>query len=113
KAYQKDGFQLSPDAMERLTRHRYPGNVRELENIIKRTIVLSDPDLTKASFPSPTAFDAVTGSANGSNPHAVFLKDVARKAAATAEREAILKMLQHTGWSRVRTAKLLNISYRS
>src|SRR5207249_1625797 len=36
KLYRRDGFAIAPSVMDRLARHRYPGNVRELENLIKR-----------------------------------------------------------------------------
>jgi two-component system response regulator AtoC len=113
KLYRREGFQPSAEAMERLMRHQYPGNVRELENVIKRMIVLGDAHLARTSFPSQRT--------PGQSPHAidvgqlpaVFLKDIARKAAERAEREEILKMLERTRWNRARTAKALNISYRS
>jgi two-component system, NtrC family, response regulator AtoC len=41
------------------------------------------------------------------------LRDISRKAALAAERNAILKALDETRWNRVRAAKLLDISYRS
>jgi two-component system response regulator AtoC len=41
------------------------------------------------------------------------LKDISRKAAQVAEREAILQALEQTQWNRVRAAKLLEISYRA
>jgi two-component system, NtrC family, response regulator AtoC len=113
KLYQHEGFELCPEAMERLMHHRYPGNVRELENVVKRMIVLSDSDFTKTSFPAPGVPDSRNGSRDTSQPSAVFLKQIARRAAQTAEREAILRMLEETSWNRVRAAKLLNISYRS
>jgi two-component system response regulator AtoC len=43
----------------------------------------------------------------------VPLKEVARAAARAAEREAIARVLEQTGWNRVRAAKLLRISYRA
>jgi two-component system response regulator AtoC len=111
--FQHEVFELRPEAMERLMHHRYPGNVRELENVIKRMIVLGDPDFTKTSFPTPGTQDGRNGARNTNQPSAIFLKEIARRAAQTAEREAILKMLEETSWNRVRAAKLLNISYRS
>src|SRR6266481_8484515 len=51
KLYRRHGFTIPPAVMERLTRHRYPGNVRELENLIKRMIVLDDPFLTRVPLP--------------------------------------------------------------
>ena len=43
----------------------------------------------------------------------ISLKHISRKAAHAAERDAIFKMLELTGWNRVRAAKLLEISYRA
>jgi two-component system response regulator AtoC len=113
KLFQRPGFSLSQEAFDRLLKHDYPGNVRELENVIKRMIVLDDPGLIK----TPLLFESQPQRRNGSlearHPLPVFLKDVARLAAQRAEREEILKMLEQTRWNRVKTAKFLNISYRS
>src|SRR4030095_14620824 len=43
KLYPRDRITTPPSVMERFMRHRYPGNVRELENLIKRMIVLDHP----------------------------------------------------------------------
>ncbi len=41
---------LSPNALERLQNHSYPGNIRELKNVIKRAVALSDRDVLDAEF---------------------------------------------------------------
>jgi len=112
KLYRRDGFTIPPSVIERLTRHRYPGNVRELENLIKRMIVLDDPFLTRVPLPE--------AGVDSARPHAPAvaapepsLKDIARRASQAAEREAIAKMLEQTGWNRVRAARALRISYRA
>src|SRR5437667_1949169 len=112
KLYRRDGFTIPPSVMERLTRHRYPGNVRELENLIKRMIVLDDPFLTRVPLPE--------AGVDSTRPHAPAvaapepsLNDIARRASQAAEREAIAKMLEQTGWNRVRAARALRISYRA
>src|SRR5438132_9232385 len=112
KLYRRDRFTIPESVMERLTRLRYPGNVRELENLIKRMIVLDDPFLTRSPLPE--------GDGDGARPEPpstvapeLSLKDIGRRAAQAAERLAIAKMLEQTGWNRVRAARALRISYRA
>src|SRR5207248_10329252 len=58
--------------------------------------------------PSPTAMAAAAAEAGNYS-----LKDISRSAAREAERELILKMLQHTRWNRKETAEILGISYKA
>jgi transcriptional regulator with PAS, ATPase and Fis domain len=113
KLYQRDRLELGPEMLNRLKRHQYPGNVRELENIIKRLIVLGSTHLDQTASSLQSAERQNNSAPDPGKPAAVFLKDVARKAARRAEQEEILKMLERTRWNRVRAASLLNISYRS
>src|SRR5213083_3403037 len=109
KLYRRNGFAIPSSVMDRLMRHRYPGNVRELENLIKRMIVLDDPSLTKIPLPD----DGVDSERSPSSAVEPSLKEIARRASQAAEREAIAKMLERTGWNRVRAARALRISYRA
>jgi two-component system, NtrC family, response regulator AtoC len=111
--YQQDGFKLPPETMQRLMRHRYPGNVRELENMIKRMIVLGDPLLTRSAFPDGAGRGTDHAASRPVETARVSLKDIGRKAAQAAEREAIVRMLEETHWNRVKAAKALSISYRA
>jgi two-component system response regulator AtoC len=112
KLFQQNDFQLPAETLQRLTRYRYPGNVRELENIIKRMIVLGDSLLSRSPWPGELAGGKHAGALPPAKAHA-SLKDISRKAALAAERQAILDALEQTRWNRVRAAKLLNISYRA
>ena len=68
RLFRRDGFTVSPVAMERLMRHQYPGNVRELENIVKRMVVLNDPLLERV--PLGLRRPPRRGAATGTEPAA-------------------------------------------
>jgi two-component system response regulator AtoC len=113
RVFRRDGFAVSPIAMERLMRHQYPGNVRELENIVKRMVVLNDPSLDRVFLGQRRPPVEETGHGQRTLPDRVSLKEISRAAARAAEREAIARVLKETRWNRVRAAKLLGISYRA
>src|SRR5438093_2974879 len=112
KLYRRGGFTIPQPVMERLTRHPFPGNVRELENLVKRMIVLDDPHLTQIPLPEASVGNGrfTTSAAPAPEPS---LKEIGRRASQAAEREASSRMLDQTGWNRVRAARALRISYRA
>jgi two-component system, NtrC family, response regulator AtoC len=112
KLYRREGFSIPQSVIDRLVRYRYPGNVRELENLVKRMIVLDDPFLTRIPLPDS---DSESPRLESSIPRSLepSLKEISRRASQAAERDAIAKMLDQTGWNRVRAARALRISYRA
>src|SRR5213592_2252984 len=113
RLFRREGFTVPPDVMEVLTKHNYPGNVREVENLVKRMIVLGDPSLASAAL-APRKLESLAAGPPRKLPVlSPSLKDGARQAARSAEREAIAKVLEDTRWNRVKAAKLLKISYRA
>ncbi len=113
RLFNREGFTVRPQVMQRLTQHTYPGNVRELENILKRMVVLNDPFLTKTALPQAKPDDTGNGIPGPPAAPALSLKELAREAAAAAEREAISRVLEQTRWNRAKAAKALKISYRA
>ena len=107
--FRRESQQLPAETVQRLIHHRFPGNVRELENMIKRMIVLGDPLLRR----SPLSGAGAPADDRPPKPATLSLKDISRKAALVAERGAILQALEQSQWNRVRAAKLLEISYRA
>ncbi|NIS62614.1 MAG: AAA domain-containing protein [Proteobacteria bacterium] len=117
KKYAKRVSPPSPKLMKMFMRHQWPGNIRELENMIKRLVVLGDEAAIVEELSSKVETKKVL---QESSPHAqppmppvLPLKEVSQRAATEAERQAILKALTETNWNRKRAAKLLNISYKA
>jgi DNA-binding NtrC family response regulator len=106
--YQSPVQQFPKELMEAFLRYDWPGNVRQLENIVKRYLILPDADISgELRNASP---DAV---AQPIPPVNVSLKEVAGHAAEMAEKEVVLRMLEETGWNRKESARRLRISYKA
>src|SRR5256714_6402950 len=105
---------LSADTMQALLAYAWPGNIRELENFVKRMIVLQDFTLHRtlgaASNVTPLAVERPETFAA---THGLSLKEISRRAVLEAEREVICRTLEQCRWNRVKTAKMLKISYRA
>jgi len=100
---------LSAQEMRALKEYDWPGNIRELENAMKKAVVLGgevfqivEAGAMPGDAPAP-ALETAT----------VSLKDAARAASRRAERELILKALARTRWNRKRAAMELRISYKA
>ena len=105
-------LQISPALMQTLCSHSWPGNLRELENIIKRYFILGDEqaiigDLSPRQIAAPVAF-------YGGDTLAVpGLKRMLRSVKGDAESVAIAQALEGTGWNRKAAANELQISYKA
>ena len=102
----KDIREISEPVMNLLQQHPYPGNVRELENIINHMVsVEPSAKLTKASLP-PYFSDFSEAFTNHGSPS----PPAEEKTLQDLEREYISKILEKTGGNRTRAAKILGIS---
>jgi two-component system response regulator PilR (NtrC family) len=99
---------LAKDAVSALESYAFPGNVRELENILERAITLSTSGEVRAGDielrTTPFAASAPTGAPNG-GALGDHLEDI--------EREAILKALEQTRYNKTAAAKVLGMSFRA
>jgi len=101
---------LSPGTLELFMDHSWPGNIRELENIVKEIIALGDERLAVAEL--GTSISAKKKTQRPASP-SYSLKAAARAASREAERELITQALTRTRWNRKRAAQELQISYKS
>ncbi|HEY1553516.1 MAG TPA: sigma-54 dependent transcriptional regulator [Kofleriaceae bacterium] len=127
---------IADDALAALEGHNWPGNIRELENVLERTILFSKNDrieradlqLTSAGpVPVPVPEAPRTITPNDSQPLAPIpeedddeggeisgsLKDAVRAKTAQVERDLIVKALDETGGNVTQAARLLKISRKS
>jgi len=102
---------LSPRTLRMFLDHSWPGNIRELENSVKKIVALGDERLAVAELEA--APRETMAAPDGPQARKYSLKAAARAASREAEREMILKALAHTRWNRKRAAEELQISYKS
>ena len=99
---------LAKDALKALETYAYPGNVRELENILERAITLSSggevsaSDIQLRATPPGTVVTAAASNGAALEDH---LEDI--------EREAIVKALEQTRYNKTAAAKVLGMSFRA
>jgi two-component system response regulator AtoC len=116
--YRKPLPHLSKRLLAALDRHAFPGNVRELENMMKRIVVLESekPILEellggdrRGEASSLERLLAEIEDTAGELP----LREVGRRAALAAERSAIERVLFQTAWNRKQAARALGVSYKT
>ena len=126
--------ELPREILQTFMEHDWPGNVRQLENVVKRYLILGELGSEITDFPDATRPKAVSTSAEPAtaqfavvppvrqSPPVSFsalpaefasLKQVGVIAADRAEREVVLWMLEQTNWNRKLAARRLNICYKA
>lgn len=101
---------LSPAVHRIMRQYRWPGNIRQLENVIRRYVVLG--------YPETIAEDISRHSYTFHAPHLPATQSLTFKARTEqlvreVETQAILRVLHLNNWNRRKTAQVLNISYRA
>lgn len=103
------GVEFSAEALQALSRYDFPGNVRELENVIERGLALcSDSVIQIADLqlsPADIAVESLALGLPGKYPLTDYLDRV--------EREVILEALNQTGFNRTAAAKILGVTFRA
>ncbi len=120
--FKKPASHFSPEAREALVSYAWPGNIRELENVIERCVLLSDGDVIEPANLPPEVRGAATESGAPAAPEEADeggdatpggLKEQVREATTKLERELIVKALAQTNTNVTQAARLLKISRKS
>jgi DNA-binding NtrC family response regulator len=139
--YGKHPANFSEYAVGRMMEYNWPGNIRELENLVKRYVIVGNeaqiirelsthkPVMSSTSGTSPmwgkkedqpkpepmpeVPAASTSSGANGKEDDTPSLLEIGRRAAMIAEREAIERVLAQTRWNRRQAAKILKISYKA
>ncbi|MEA3427684.1 MAG: sigma-54 dependent transcriptional regulator [Thermodesulfobacteriota bacterium] len=112
KKFEKEIKKISPYALQLLMKYPFPGNVRELENIIERSVALETTNIILPEnlvMPGEGRIDEDAGLSAGIPEEGVNLNEKLTK----IERLLIKKALQKANGSKTKAAKLLNISFDS
>jgi two-component system response regulator PilR (NtrC family) len=110
---------VSPDAMAELRRYAFPGNVRELENILERALAMADGhsiEVEDLYLPQPGAARGEPGASPGTIVSPVDLDPAGGPLPSyieQLERAAIQKALEENRWNKTRAAAQLGITFRA
>jgi nitrogen regulation protein NR(I) len=114
---------IEAEALQLLMGYAWPGNIRELENLMERSVLFADGPLIEASalpdalrergaaHPLPIAAVGALGAIAA--PSGASMKEIVRQAQAELEKELITRALEETGGNVTRAAKRLQISRKS
>jgi two-component system, NtrC family, response regulator AtoC len=110
--YNSDPLSPSHELIEACTGHDWPGNLRELENFVRRYLVLGNEQLMLAEL-GPQTRSTVHVVPKQIAPGSGGLKTLVRGVKGEAEMQAIGEALQNSGWNRKIAAAELKISYKA
>jgi DNA-binding NtrC family response regulator len=113
---------IDDDALQLLVDYGWPGNIRELENLMERSVLFADgPSIRASSLPDslretgtpPPPIAAMGPLGAIAAPSGASMKEIVRQAQAELEKELISRALEETGGNVTRAAKRLQISRKS
>ena len=108
--FQREPRPIDPETLKSMEEFSWPGNIRQLENLIKRYVILG----AESSIHEGLLAAAVgTNAQTSSDDSRLSLKRITKQASRELERKIILRVLAENGWNRRQTARVLEISYRA
>jgi two-component system response regulator AtoC len=113
KVFRRNSKPLSQEMSRLMQRYGWPGNIRQLENTIRSYVLIGNEEVLAAELAQLEPSNQSKLSTEIDLTHPISLKEITKAATQDLERQIIMKVLGENGWNRRKTAKWLNISYRS
>ncbi len=127
RRYDRPAVPPSPALRGAILAHEWPGNIRELENLLRRFVILQDESLVLSELhraraaepvaPAPEGVEVAAADDEPASPLPVepglTLPELARRAVAAAETRAIWQALDRFHWNRRKAARALGVSYKT
>jgi DNA-binding NtrC family response regulator len=117
---------LLPGTLALFRRYPWPGNIRELDNVVRRLVLLANPSQIHEELEhslraaplrhhgaQPRASAAPASPEDAGAAPILGLKEIARRAALEAERKALAEVLERVHWNRTEAARILKVSYKT
>lgn len=101
---------LSVSAIDAMKNYNWPGNIRELENVLRRYVIFGQESLVLSDVSGHSEFLQIPDFSKRSD---LPLKSITRQVKRELERKLILRALEDNQWSRKKAASTLKISYRA
>ncbi len=114
KQSQENSYKISTDAIEKLQQYSFPGNIRELENILERAATLCEGnEITATDLNLPESKPIAESEQPNPDESSITLSvDQLEDYLIQKERKAIIAALEKTRWNKTAAAKLLGITFR-
>ncbi|HEY3249745.1 MAG TPA: sigma-54 dependent transcriptional regulator [Ignavibacteria bacterium] len=106
KELNKNVEDVLPEVMEKIKNHSWPGNIRELRNVIRRAVLLAQGNILTSVYIQEEPIEIKL---DKEAPNDLSLEDSTRK----AEKDIILKALEEAAGNKSKAAKILNINERT
>jgi len=110
KRHKSSAGPVSPVLLRLFEKHTWPGNIRELENLMERYVILGSEETIAEELAN---WERTQVAPERSTNGPIQLKNVTRKAVRELESRIILSALEANSWNRKRAARDLRISYRT
>ncbi|MCI5072438.1 sigma-54 dependent transcriptional regulator [bacterium] len=105
---------ITEEALKKLLDYDWPGNIRELENTIERSMILvTGKEITVENLPAQFQANSMTGAVSGENYKFELASLSIKKMTRKIEEDLILKVLDQVEGNRTKAAKILEISHRA